>query len=485
MNAISKYISGLAALMVLSSAVSCNDYLNIKPKGITIPEYYDDYLKLLNYKQLMYGEQYYPVYLSDDALLGEPDLQFGSFELAQDYVKNLYSFKHGAVFSDGETDQYYENAYSRIYTFNTIINNAGTCSDGTPEQVASLIAEAKVNRAFEYLFLVNAYAKVYDKETASADLGVPLVTSEDIGKEYRRGSVQEVYDQIFKDLSEAEEYIPEKAATPFRASRNFLYAYQTKLYLYMGDWPAALSAAEQVDIDELEFLDYTDYSINPDANGMGRIWNASTEEVYPDPEDNPESIYTRSGMNVNLCRQIYASEGLLRTFEKDLPEGAVDQRRALFYADDEFKLYNVVAKFPGKTMYVSYIQQNVGLGTPEFYLMYAEACIRNNDIEKGISLINTLRDNRIIGNVHISAEGMSQDRALELLFDERRREFCHLGSYRLFDMKRLMAEGRYTDDVVHTVGDEEYRIPANDNRLILPIPPKVLAQNPDMPVYDR
>lgn len=473
-------------MLAMLTLASCNDYLNIKPKGITIPEYFDDYAKLLNHKSLMSTEDNYPVYLTDDILLGGDEVEFGNINKVNEHIRNMYTFAHGAVFSAGAADPFYENAYKRLYTLNTVINNAGSCKDGSKEQTGSLIAEAKMSRAFEYFSLVNAYARFYDKNTASSDLGVPLVTSEDINKAYRRESVQAVYDLIIQDVKDAGPFLPEYPATRFNASKQLLYAFQTKLYLYLGEYAQALEAAGKVDIEKLEFIDYKRYSINPVKQGaMGKIWDEYTQESFPDPEDNIEGIYTKSGNMVSLSRNVYASESLKETYRKDLPEGAVDQRRALFFSDDEYQLYKNKYLFPGKTMYTAYVSLNCGLGTPEFYLLYAEAAIRNNDIDKGIELINTLRDNRIIGNVHFVSDGMSKERAMEILMDERRRELAFTGAFRLFDMKRFMAEGLYTRDIVHMVDGKEARIPAGDNRLIIPIPPKVLSQNPGIPQYER
>lgn len=480
------YIRIAGILTALMALVSCNDYLDIKPKGITIPEYYDDYKKLLNHKNLMSTEDNYPIYLTDDILLGGDEVEFGNINKVNEHIQNMYTFAHGAVFSAGATDPFYENAYKRLYTINTVINNADKCKDGTKAQIGSLIAEAKMARAFEYFSLVNAYARFYDRNTASSDPGVPLVTSEDINKDYKRESVQAVYDLIIQDLKDAEPFLPEYPSTRFNASKQLFHAFQTKLYLYLGEYAQALEAAGKVDIGRLEFIDYKKYSINPAKQGaMGKIWDESTQESYPYPEDNIEGIYTKSGNMVSLSRNVYASESLKGTYMKDLPEGAVDQRRALFFSDDEYQLYKNNYQFPGKTMYTAYISQNCGLGTPEFYLLYAEAAIRNNDISKGIELINTLRDNRIKGNIHFDAEGMSKERAMEIMMDERRRELAFIGACRLIDMKRYMAEGLYTEDVVHIVDGKEIRMPAGDNRLILPIPPKVLSQNPGIPQYER
>lgn len=44
------------------SLTACNDFLDIKPKGIVIPETCDDYEALLNDAQLMKASESYPIY---------------------------------------------------------------------------------------------------------------------------------------------------------------------------------------------------------------------------------------------------------------------------------------------------------------------------------------------------------------------------------------------------------------------------------------
>ena len=472
-------------LLLVGISVSCDRFLDIKPKGIQIPEYYDDYLRLLNHKDMMYADAGFVSYITDDILLGDNSVPFGQFEQAQEASQNLYAFAHGPIFSGGASDAFYEKAYKRIYTFNVVINNVGTCQDATEKEKQALIAEAKVCRAFEYLSLVNVYAKHYDSVTANSDLGVPVILSEDINKVYKRNSVQAVYDQIFKDLKEALPYIPDEAATPFRASKQFLYAFTAKLYLYMGKYGDALTAALKVDQDQLQLIDLTANSINPKANGMGRIWNEETGEVYPLPEDNPEAIYARYGTDfLSLSRNVYASEDLKALYRRDLPAGAVDQRRVLNYADDTFKLYNNTYQFPGKSMWVAYTQPNLGMNSTEFFLILAECYARSDEMEQCLTILDRIRDKRIVGNVPLPRTTVQE--ALRLTLDERRREFAlQGGSLRLVDLKRLNREEPFKKDILHTVGEYRYSLPANDERYVLPLPPAVISANPSIPVYPR
>lgn len=75
--------------------------------------------------------------------------------------------------------------------------------------------------------------------------------------------------------------------------------------------------------------------------------------------------------------------------------------------------------------------------------------------------------------------------ALRTVLEERRRELAFRGSLRLFDLKRLNREDAFRKEVKHYVGDEEFVLPANDPRYILPLPPRVIAANPGLPQLER
>ena len=59
--------------------------------------------------------------------------------------------------------------------------------------------------------------------------------------------------------------------------------------------------------------------------------------------------------------------------------------------------------------------------------------------------------------------------------------------YRIFklDLKRLNREEPFKKDILHTVGEYRYSLPANDERYVLPLPPAVISANPSIPVYPR
>ena len=64
--------------------------------------------------------------------------------------------------------------------------------------------EALLARAYAHFMLVNLFAKHYDPNTATSDLGIPYVTTPETEfiKEYNRASVARVYDLVEQDMLE-------------------------------------------------------------------------------------------------------------------------------------------------------------------------------------------------------------------------------------------------------------------------------------------
>ena len=68
---------------------------------------------------------------------------------------------------------------------------------------------------------------------------------------------------------------------------------------------------------------------------------------------------------------------------------------------------------------------------------------------------------------------------LQEVLNERRRELIGTG-LRWFDLKRLNKEPRFAKTVIHELDGEVYTLEPNGNNYVLPIPPQVLAFNPNM-----
>lgn len=145
--------------------------------------------------------------------------------------------------------------YKSIGIFNSTIEGI----QGAPIDTMSktkFIAELKFLRSWCYFDLVRNYG------------GVPLVL-----KIYPptthlpRNTVNEVYDQVIKDLKECAAVLPRKseysAADKFRASSGAALALLAKVYLYKEDWANAETTAQQV-------ITSGDYSLE---TSFGTLWD--------------------------------------------------------------------------------------------------------------------------------------------------------------------------------------------------------------------
>lgn len=454
------YILLLGIAMI---SASCNDFLDLKPHGIVIPEAFEDYQKLINYSGVLKASDSYPNYMTDDALMpGGDDISDG--ELADVPTRNLVTFQ-SEIYGQGESDYFWEGSYNRIYYYNVIIEDVMAVTDATETEKKSLQAEALMGRAFEYLVLVNAYGNHYDKKTAATDLGIPLMLDKQINKSnLKRATVQQVYDQITKDLDSATLYLPEKPkGTAYRASKSVGLGMLARMSFYQGDYAKVLSYAEQSLAINSTILDLKQFKVVDPDKSIGRT-------DYPSQAaDNPEHIYIRLAPYVfGMSGSVLVSDELIALYD----ENPGDMREVLF-----------MSKYYGGTFYDNYVWMpfvyaNMAMSVPEIMLMAAECEARIGSKEKAMDYLNRLMDNRI--NDFTPQSAASNDEALVKVLKERRRELAMTGCTRLIDLKRLNREPRFAKTITHVVEGKTYTLEPNSPKYILPIPLNVLNFNPEM-----
>ncbi|WP_368329028.1 RagB/SusD family nutrient uptake outer membrane protein, partial [Phocaeicola vulgatus] len=336
--------------------MSCDDYLDIQPKGIVIPEKSEDYERLLNYAQLLKASESYPNFMTDDVFMPYEDDMTGGFVSLELPKQHLYAF-NSEIFGEGESDGLWEYSYNRIYYYNVVIDDIMGATQDTEEHKKQLRAEALVGRAFEYLTLVNAYANHYDPSTAATDPGVPLMLDKNINKtNLQRATVQEVYDQIKADLDEAAPNLPEKPVlNAYRASKPVGYGMLARMYLYMGDYKKALENAVISLQNNSTLMSLFPYKVVDRDKYIGRI-------DVPDGDENPENIYIRlAPWTFGFSATAYASEELASLYDQEK-----DQRYLLYFTK---YLGGIDLDYP---LWAPYIYANMAMSTPEMYLIAAE-----------------------------------------------------------------------------------------------------------------
>jgi tetratricopeptide (TPR) repeat protein len=450
-------------LMVFASLlVSCNKFLDVQPKGVVIPTTLEDYNTLLSAPLEIVRTSNNQVYLTDDIFL--PDAYRSaansypgkSSVLAYDFADDIYD--------SNENDPDWNCAYRTIYITNTVI--AGIASGGEPnsEMKSRILGEALVHRAFTYLNIVNEYAKHYNAQTADSDLGVPMPLTPDINALLPRSTVKEVYAQIEKDLLESINMLPEKPTYSYRPGKPAAYGVLARMYLFMGNWAKAFEYADKAFKLSNYIYDYNTFSWAKPSNHTSSAING-----YPGSTVDKKDIVFQKYLLIvgSYSTSFLFSDDLLGQYENG------DLRLEFGSTTTDYYLNPLLGRGIQDTKAV-YDYNHAGITTSELLLIRAEAQARLNNIQPAIDDLNTLRKKRIMTSVYTDITASTKEEALNQVLRQRRLELAFKGM-RLYDIKRLNLEGRNI-----SIKRGSVTISPNDPRLVLPIPSKVIALNPNI-----
>lgn len=483
-----KILYSLLAISSLSIMQSCGDFLNNPPKGMTIPSRTEDYQKLIASGGMMTQTSTTNLeYLTDNVHLLNADASATRYSYVgkEQSLQNIYSFAPGDIEAPGTEDWNWTAFYSRIFTWNVVVNNVMDSKGGTTAQKRALKAEALFGRAYEFFLLVNTYGRHYTAATAATDYGIPLVLSEDINTKVRRSTVQEAYDKILTDLKEAEADLPASATFKNHPDQCALMSFYAKIYLFMGEYATALEYADKALAMNNKLLNLNDYVLQ-----IGTTWDRLTLKTdskvrYPDI-DHPENIYVRYGAD-QIQGNVMLSASARDVFKQDIAIDTMDLRKYYFTSEDSVSFGKKPDFFPGDCCYALYSNANVGFSTADIMLIAAECEARVGSKDKAMEHINKLRATRFTDLAtadQIKLTATDKTDALTKVLRERRRETMMLGS-RLFDLKRLNLDPATAVTYKHSADGGEWTMTPNSNLYIFPINNVIMGYNPDMPQYDR
>lgn len=472
-----KLISLSIACVFITTA--CEDYLDVEPKGLVIANDIEHYNGLFNNTVMVTYMNFTPG-VGGFAVGGNSDANLGVFLSGETMLVDPYSnsliprYRNAFAWSDedyylpGEDAPEWEAFYTRIYTYNLIIDEVMDANGGTEQEKKALQAEARANRALLHFMVLNFFSKPYNQSTASSDPGIPIITVPNAAaRGNTRSSVQEVYDFIITELEAAIPDLPEQTASRLRLARAAGKYILGQAYLFMGKYDEALielNDSKALTQNSLVSIGLYDYNI------MISVWQFFPffPPILPNSHDDQEGIYQQRVSIFPLQSKVFLNPEFESLYDN------TDLRYT--------KLFGYKSAFgPLTSPYKSRLapsQANYGPSMPNLYLMLAECKARTGDVDGAKADLETFRSTRMPAS-SATVDITDQNEMIRFIIDERLREYACTGVF-WFDIRRLWNDPLFSDRTyTHTdIDGSVYNLTAN--RLVLRIPPEILEYNPGM-----
>ncbi len=367
--------------------------------------------------------------------------QYGVYSLVPDLIcdgfnetvnsGNFYGPVHRTDASFTASDQDVESIWSGYYGYMVDYNNF--INDGyVKEQEAELqklmqgdqnaspdayairgLGVAHFFRAYTYMQLARLFAKDYEPSTAATDLCVPLVLKYNQEEKPARATVQQVYDQIKKDLDAAYVYIGAVGVNGQVGSEavtidavNALYA---RYYLDTHDYPMAAQYAKSLLGHKYALAD------SEEAMKDEYVYDQGTEPIFQMSASLAENGSGTNSAYINGSSYPYVPTGFYLA-PYYMPSGKLlamyegtDLRLAQWFDFDNYFRYGS-SLATGIPIFVKYYgDPNAGLNNSivpngrqhvkpfmigEMYLILAEASLQANDPTTAAQALNELQTKR-------------------------------------------------------------------------------------------
>ncbi|WP_205509649.1 RagB/SusD family nutrient uptake outer membrane protein [Longitalea arenae] len=313
-------------------------------------------------------------------------------------------------------------SYAYIYQCNDAIAGLTDNKAITPSLRNQLLGEAHFLRAFNYFYLVNLFGDV------------PLVLTTDYTNNAKipRIPVDAVYVQMMADLQEAENLLTDTYVTTpdfpdvrIRVNRLAVKAFQARLYLYLGEWTNAASAATEV-------IQSGTYQLETD---LLKTFRYKSREAILQFMPVIDAYNTAEGflfvpISPTARPAFILSDSLMKKIDP------IDKRRVwIRTVTSGGKPYNSPWKYKLNNS-ASREEYNMVLRLAEQYCIRAEAYARLDRLAEAVSDLNTIRKRAGLPDLtHFT----SQSQALVAIEQERRIELFAEWGHRWFDLKRWPA----------------------------------------------
>lgn len=435
-----------SCIFISLSASSCKDFLDVKPTNSGDAEtsiqtaadakvIVNGVMSILSHRDY-YGRNF-PLYA---------DVKGGDFTIfaAGRGFDYLYTFNHSA--SSNSYSSVWTQGFNAIAQINNLLKNIESLkATGSLENFNSYEGQALTARALVNFDLVRLYGEPYNENKAA--WGIPIITkSLKADAQELRSTVEETYKQILLDLKAAETLLPK---TKLNGYLNYYAnkALQARVYLYMEDYPNALTAAQEV-------INSKVYTLYSNATWVDS-WKSEfgTESIFELGIYPNESDLGNSSLGTYFRRSAHGSSAILGNFMASdfflnrLKQDDTDVRWGIMARDETSATrLGAIYKYSGginlegdkKSSNSTAVNFKV-IRLSEVYLMAAEAALKS-DKTLAANYLNEIRKR----SPKLSLTNESTI-SLDIIAEERSKELAGEG-HRFFDMIRLNKTIEFNDE---------------------------------------
>ena len=382
----------------------------------------------------------------------------------------------------GTGSGFWTQIYHNILQANNIIMNIEKIeeADNGTTALSEYKGQALTARALMYFDLVRLYGKPYNMDKAS--YGVPLILEPlDASDQPTRASVEVVYTQIMKDLTDA---APLLSKSVLKGFLNYYAnkALQAKVNLFMDKYTEALAAAEEVILSDKYTLYANDEWVSAWSSEFGSesIFELA---IYPAEADLGSASLGYYLLRLNIVSGAAGWFMASDYFLARLGEDPSDVRWGIMdYDETSDTRFGCCLKYTGvdlkgdKGTSASAVNIKV-IRLSEIYLLAAEAALKlpTPDKTKAATYLNDIRK-----RAPALAPATDVTVNMDMIVDERSKELFAEGQ-RFFDLIRLNRSIEFNDEFINPVVLIPHRDKIIDRtfyKIVLPISKTEIDANP-------
>ena len=393
-----KYI-GFSIIALGLTLTSCDDWLDKLPDNRMELQTPSDVSSLL----VSAYPSSHPAYLLEMYSDNTDDCVNPSWSEASRFQAQAYNWEDITETGEDESPQELWNRhYLAIASANAAIDLIE--GKGSPAEYNEQLGEALLCRAYAMFQLSTVFCKAYNPATASTDLGLPYPTHPEkvVGTVYTRGTMEDLYGQIDKDLQRGLPLVSSNYSKPkFHFNTDAAKAFAARFYLYKGDFAKAITYATEV--------------LGADPTAKARDWDAYSALNMND-QIRPEAWVSADEKCNFLLQTVYSEWGAISgpyrygdkyahsyriTYDEDIaskgPFGAANStfKQRVWSNTALAKLFH--RKVPYEFEYTD-LQAGIGFAhaeyavftTEQLLLERAEAYALSGELQKAVDDYNTL-----------------------------------------------------------------------------------------------